>query len=58
MAGFGVGYNTGDVKILLDMRYNLDFNDYVQYENTPSTEPDKFYNRGASVTAGVAFPIW
>lgn len=57
VAGFGVEFLTDVVNVVLDTRYNMDFTDAVKYENTPSPEPDKIYNRGFSFTVGVAFPI-
>ena len=57
VAGVGVTVETEVGNFVFDARYNVDFTDATIYENTPSPEPDKFYNRGISVTAGFAFPI-
>jgi hypothetical protein len=57
VAGLGVEYDLGSVKILLDSRYTYDFNDFVKYEETPDPEPDKFYHRGIIVSAGLAIPL-
>ena len=57
VGGIGLAIETEVGNFILDARYSHDFNDAINYENTPDPEPDKFYNRGISITAGFAFPL-
>ncbi len=57
VAGVGLTIDAIFGDFVIDARYNMDFNDAVTYEKDPSPYPDKFTNRGISVTAGVAFPF-
>ena len=57
VGGIGVVFETEVGNFLLDARYSHDFIDAVKYENTPSPEPDKVYNRGIAITAGFSFPL-
>jgi outer membrane protein with beta-barrel domain len=57
VGGIGVAFETEVGNFILDARYSHDFNDAFNYENTPDPKPDKFYNRGISITAGFAFPL-
>jgi len=56
-AGLGVDVALGPVAIIVDARYNFDFNDKTLYEETPKPEPTKIYNRGITLTAGIGIPI-
>jgi len=57
VAGVGLNVDLNVVKLVIDARYSMDFNDRCSYETTPDPEPDKIYNRGAAFTAGIAIPL-
>jgi hypothetical protein len=58
VAGVGMEFALGEANIVLDARYNLDLNDATIYENKPTPDPDKYYNRSIALTAGIAIPIF